>query len=1538
MFSTGEKTKRQIATTQQKGGGAFFRKAGEEGFFQKEHNPSFFASVQPKLTISNPNDPQEKEADEVASQVMRSPESHGIEFSGPAAKNTVLRSVKNTKTPYSGLICRSDDKELLSAKGWPSVQRKIRDISHVSENSSDNWKPNNRNGVSLHRSDVIQLSGRGPPEASTSFERTVASTKGAGSTLPEATKDFMETRFRADFSGVKIHSDSNAQKLNQDINAQAFAHGNDIYFNSGKYAPDTSEGNLLIAHELTHTLQQGTSKSYAEQGSLSSSSVNRNVTIHRSPENYVHLSGEEKTESTDNSPLTMAVNAKGQLHSVFTKTAEPTHEIVPANDETNHDEIHNEGVWATTAIHTKRQISYQRSAQDSLQSFSGASSDNILQNGNVRNLAIQNTAGIGSSICSSSIRGPPGHQGPMHIQRSVVDDALSFIGSVTDCISLDLGEAKRCGLNKAQQVALHIPGYRALRVVLGQDPITNNHIDRNGRNFIEAAFDIMPGGILLHQKLDELHLLDDAAAWIDTKIANVITLVNGLFSEFSQFWNGLGVSDFASPMEVLRRGANIILRFISHVIDFAEKAGVELLKMVKDYLLNSIVDFIKEHTTSYPLLRVILGHDPITGELVPKNGMNILNALLELGGEEGILQRTQMHQTGSFQKVVNYIDQGIAIFSGAYDQIVNGFHTIWDRISIRSLIHPIATFQMIFNEFSEPVSKVWNFVSEVGTAILGFIKEVLMTRLSTWAKAQRGYLLVTVIIGKDPFTNQVVPRSVENIIHGFMKLMDGGEEQFNQMKESGAIARAAMQIDAAVARLHMTQAYVVQLFTDLWNSFSLDDLVHPILAFRRIISRFGEPIGRLIAFVVEIVKIVIHVILQIMNFPFALINNIITKALQAFELIKADPIGFLKNLLKAIKQGFMQFFGNILTHLWNGLKQWFLSEVKAAGIPIPTDFSVMGIIKWLLVLLDITMEKIWKKLEDRIGKEKVIKIKRLINQAQQIVGAAGEANKFIQDVRERGFMTVIVEKIKEKLTNVWDMVIGAVKTFVIDQIVNKVTQKILSMLDPTGIMAVINSAIALYRAIQSFIKYLRQMLEIVNSFVEGTLQIAQGATKPAADFLEGALANGVPIVIGFLANQIGLNLSERLMDALIIVRNWVDQGLTWLVDKLVTIVERLVEMGRSAANTVLGWLGLKKEFLTEDGESHSIFFQGTESKAELIAASDKIPFTLLLNDKRNEIGALPNGMAKTTKEQAWTQASTIFGQINSTKASLASVSTSAQEGPLQTQLNEYFNEIIPHLRKIGVGKTSPSDLPLTVITPQPVGSKAGKVIADPLTKKLDPNYTPSRPQAQPAGWATHIKTIPNYSDFYVRLHILSQKLGGPGIYEWNLTPGRKSENTNMEQGAETPAFELIQQNRVLWYEAEVTGYRTNAPFTDFAEGINIKYGFKEKNETGQWARIGSIQYSNTFEVTQPGLPGENENVPNINTMSFNYWDDVLKLIPGRPSRDDYRSLIIERNQNGSYATWNNFIDSDSFKNVKAKNGGLENWFMQVITDGKLRNI
>ena len=80
---------------------------------------------------------------------------------------------------------------------------------------------------------------------------------GGGQPLPAAVRQFMEPRFKADFSAVRIHTDEAAAQQSRRLNAAAFTVGHQIFFAKGAFQPDSAAGRELIAHELTHTIQQG---------------------------------------------------------------------------------------------------------------------------------------------------------------------------------------------------------------------------------------------------------------------------------------------------------------------------------------------------------------------------------------------------------------------------------------------------------------------------------------------------------------------------------------------------------------------------------------------------------------------------------------------------------------------------------------------------------------------------------------------------------------------------------------------------------------------------------------------------------------------------------------------------------------------------------------------------------------------------------------------------------------------------------------------------------------------------------------------------------------------------------------------------------------------------------------------------------------------------------------------------------------------------------------------------------------------------------
>ena len=171
-------------------------------------------TIQPKLTISEPGDEYEREADRVADQVMRMPDRRERGTLRPGGPGVVQRKCACNGKGGDCTGCRE--------KSESSLQRTV----------SNHVEPEN---VASNVHEVL----RSPGQA-----------------LDQSTRTFFEPRFGRDLSQVRLHSDSNTADFAGQINARAFTIGNDIGFAKGQYQPTTMQGQRLLAHELTHVVQQ----------------------------------------------------------------------------------------------------------------------------------------------------------------------------------------------------------------------------------------------------------------------------------------------------------------------------------------------------------------------------------------------------------------------------------------------------------------------------------------------------------------------------------------------------------------------------------------------------------------------------------------------------------------------------------------------------------------------------------------------------------------------------------------------------------------------------------------------------------------------------------------------------------------------------------------------------------------------------------------------------------------------------------------------------------------------------------------------------------------------------------------------------------------------------------------------------------------------------------------------------------------------------------------------------------------------------------
>ncbi len=109
---------------------------------------------------------------------------------------------------------------------------------------------------------VVDLARRGEGEASVTpeVEQAIHGARGGGQPLDTGARAQLEPAFGASFGGVRVHADGQADTLNRALSARAFTTGQDIFFKHGEYNPGSSGGRELLAHELTHVVQQNGSQ------------------------------------------------------------------------------------------------------------------------------------------------------------------------------------------------------------------------------------------------------------------------------------------------------------------------------------------------------------------------------------------------------------------------------------------------------------------------------------------------------------------------------------------------------------------------------------------------------------------------------------------------------------------------------------------------------------------------------------------------------------------------------------------------------------------------------------------------------------------------------------------------------------------------------------------------------------------------------------------------------------------------------------------------------------------------------------------------------------------------------------------------------------------------------------------------------------------------------------------------------------------------------------------------------------------------------
>lgn len=516
------------------------------------------------------------------------------------------------------------------------------------------------------------------------------------------------------------------------------------------------------------------------------------------------------------------------------------------------------------------------------------------------------------------------------------------------------------------------------------------------------------------------------------------------------------------------------------------------------------------------------------------------------------------------------------------------------------------------------------------------------------------------------------------------------------------------------------------------------------------------------------------------------IASALRKAAGVIEKIIDDPIGFLGNLIDAVKQGFKQFNKNFTKHLKAGLFGWLFGTFAAKGIQLPSDFSFKSIMGFLFQLLGLTYDRLRSKAVRLVGERNVAIVEQV--------------GTYLKDLFTKGPLA-LWEQIKTDVGNLKDTIMNGIRDWLVTQIIEAAITKLLSMFNPVG--AIVQAVLAIYNLVMFFIERIDQIIQLVNTIINSLGVIVAGKIQAAADKVEQAMGQMVPLIIAFLARLLGIGgVAGRVMKIIRRVQRKVDRAIDKLLKKIVTKIKGMLKKGKAAYGKAQGkvkhavgkifkWWRLKSPFKV-GGEKHHVKFQGKGRNSKLVVAStpktmeqyfENLNTTGWASEKLEKLAA---AKAKAKEIDALKKVLTEDSQNEKNGEDIAKTKKKGQE--ISTKMGELATLLVA----LDSGNNVPaSEIELTPGGPYGEdGLEAEAWLSDQPSKK----YTGSQPTQQSRLW----NKVKQRKNEYVRGHLLNHHLYGPGIKK-NLTPITRSLNAEMESKVESGAKNSILGNKIPVY-------------------------------------------------------------------------------------------------------------------------------------------
>jgi hypothetical protein len=996
-------------------------------------------------------------------------------------------------------------------------------------------------------------------EINSNLENQLQSSKGGGSPLSEDVHGFMETRFGADFSDVRVHTDSTSTQMNQQLQAQAFTHGNHIYYGAGKF-PGKNE---LTAHELTHTIQQtgglqrkigkevrkenklqtklnstqstiqlrentqpqteenrnpNSGQQAKSSPSTSDSGQQQQITQQKTPSAFSSGQGQQATQENPSTNASLgqqignnpAANANASQSSLSANiggsqqgnisgtdtSADSNNQTVTGGQSASSRE--NDPGFKAVAERTKNTAKQQKNhppaGEKSAEAQAAATSpsnevESKAKDRQVQEMNQQQPGQFNAAAFKAALMQKIQAAMPQNLEQADDFKNQNQLDSVRGDLSNQVKNEKQQAAGAVEEKTKEQPNTQGIT----PKPVTPLPPAQPGAKPGDVgAADAAP-----KPKTESEVSLQESSQTLDKQMADAnITEEQLVNSNEPEFQTALGAkkstqTHATTAPVAYRQQEEATINQAQNQAQTTAQTQLQGMHGEKQQALSEVLGQQGQAKGQDEAKRAEVAN--YIQSIYSNTKQRVETILSELDGQvNSLFDQSAATARSNFE---NYVDQEMTRYKEERYSGIDG-RILWatDKLHITTLPDEVNKFyQEGKRRYLENMDKTIDKIAELVASRLNAAK----TEIANGKQEIQKY-----VASLEPSLQQVGKEAAQNIQGKFDELEQNIDNKQNELIDSLA-QKYQESLQAVNSRIEeMKQA-----------NRSLFDMAK-------------DSLGG-----------VIKTILELKN----MLMGVLAKAAGAIEKIIKDPIGFLGNLVAGIKQGFMNFVGNIWEHLKAGLIGWLTGALGSTGIQIPENFDLKGILSLVTQILGLTYQAIRPKAAKKLG--------------DKVVDTLETSFEWFIILKEQG-LAGLWEYIQDKIGDLKTMVLDNIQNFIVESVIKAGVMWVVSLLNPAS--AFVKACKAIYDIVMFFIERGSQIMELVNAVLDSVTAIANGAIGDAAKLVENALAKALPVVISFMASLLGLGgISEKIQEIVKKVQEPIEKAIDWVIAKAVAFAKKL---------------------------------------------------------------------------------------------------------------------------------------------------------------------------------------------------------------------------------------------------------------------------------------------------------------------------------------------------------------------------------------------